>query len=78
MAPFYVYLYSIFLIYWTAYGLGYIISILFTPSIAQLAAVVIVICQNTLNGMTPRFPEIQNMAFPLNILPYCSFLFFGK
>jgi len=77
-APFYEYWYSLTLIYWVAFGLGYIVSLTFNSQIAQLAAVVIVIMHNTMNGISPTYPEVKKMAFPLNVSPFVNFLFYAQ
>jgi ABC-type multidrug transport system ATPase subunit len=77
-AAFIEYYYSALLIYWTAYGFGYFISVVLKPNLAQLAAVVMIVIMFALNGVTPKLPDYKKMSFPLNALPYTSFLFYGQ
>ncbi|KAG2393483.1 hypothetical protein C9374_007014 [Naegleria lovaniensis] len=73
-APVYEYYYVLLLVYWTSYGLGYFISIIIKPNIAQLTAVVIVFIFNTFSGATTPLPTLKEMYFPINYLPYLSYL----
>jgi hypothetical protein len=66
------------LVYWTSYGLGYLVSVVFKPHLSQLAAVVSVIVLFSQNGVTPTLPDYQKMVFPLNLAPYSSYLFFAQ
>ncbi|KAL0476500.1 hypothetical protein AKO1_010739 [Acrasis kona] len=75
-ASFWEYYYAFLLVYWACYGLGYCVSIVWKPHLAQLAAVVHVFLFNIFSGAVLPFPEIQKMIVPLNYLPYCSFLFY--
>ncbi|KAL0480512.1 ABCG28 [Acrasis kona] len=66
-----------FLVYWASYGLGYCISILYKPHIAQLAAVVHIFILNIISGAVMPWPAIQNLFVPLCYAPYISFLFYS-
>jgi len=73
-AAVYEYYYVLLLAYWTSYGLGYFISIIIQPNIAQLTAVVIVFIFNVFSGATTPLPSFKSMYFPINILPNLSYL----
>ncbi|KAL9655604.1 hypothetical protein ABK040_002268 [Willaertia magna] len=73
----YEYYYVLFLVYWASYGLGYFLSILVPPNISQLTAVVIVFIFNIFSGGTVPLPTIKSMFFPINILPYASYLLYS-
>jgi len=74
MASVLEYYYSLLLVYWTSYGLGYLISIVVQPNIAQLTAVVIVFIFNVFSGSTTPLPTLRDMYFPINIFPTLSYL----
>lgn len=69
--------YVLLLIYWTSYGLGYLVSVIINNVNAQLFAVVIVFILNIVSGSTSRLKEFQEMSPPFNILPYASYLTYG-
>jgi hypothetical protein len=65
-------------VYWASYGLGYLVSVVFSLHMAQLAAVVTVVIMFSQNGVTPKLPDFQKMAKPLCYLPYASYLFYSQ
>jgi len=71
-APTIEYFYTILLTYWSCYGLGYVISIVVAPHIAQLAAVVMIFILNIFSGISPRLPMFEEMKFPLRYAPFFS------
>jgi len=69
--------YVLFLIYWTSYGLGYLVSIVINNVNAQLFAVVFIFIMNVFSGSTTTRREFKDMSPPFNILPFTSYLSFG-
>ncbi|KAG2372729.1 hypothetical protein C9374_013181 [Naegleria lovaniensis] len=68
------YYYALLLVYWASYGLGYFISIIVKPNVAQLTSVVIVFIFNVFSGSTTPLPTLRDMYFPINIFPALSYL----
>ncbi|KAL9658612.1 hypothetical protein ABK040_006149 [Willaertia magna] len=58
----------------TTFPLGYIISIVMPPQLAQVTSVVIVFIFYIFSGVTPTLQEISEMVLPIPIMPYISYL----
>ena len=61
-----------FLVYWTAAGYGYLISIVVPPSMAQLFAVLSVLFNMMFSGALPRFEQLQKILG--GVLYYPTFI----
>lgn len=77
------------LIYWVAYGIGYILSVFLTMPSAQLAVCIVVLLSSICSGSkfvyitysslaNPRLPEFYEMPFPFPYLPALSYMRWGK
>ena len=62
----------------TTTGLGYLVSILAPPGLAQLAGVVGVLVLSMFGGARPTLPEIQKMFPLLHAMPYISYIRWGQ
>ncbi|KAL0480158.1 ABCG24 [Acrasis kona] len=66
------------LCHFTAYGFGYFISIAIRPSLAQIAAVVMILVFQLIAGARPTLPQMYKMPFPLPFIPYLSYIRYGQ
>jgi len=62
------------LIQFTAVSLGYLVSIVVHPGVAQLSGVVAVLVCMMFSGARPTLGELKAMPFPLPYMPYGSYL----
>ncbi|XP_065186637.1 uncharacterized protein LOC135817389 [Sycon ciliatum] len=63
------------LVYWTAAGYGYLISIIVPPSMAQLFAVLSVLFNMMFSGALPRFEQLQKILGGVLMYPtYISYI----
>ncbi|KAL0478274.1 hypothetical protein AKO1_008529 [Acrasis kona] len=70
----YEYYWIILLCYWCSYGLGYIVSIVVQPHVAQIAAVVFVFVIYVFSGSVILIPDIEKMFIPIRYVHYLSYL----
>ncbi len=73
-APLWEYYCILLLLYWSSFGLSYIVSIVANPNIAQLACVVVIFVFNIFSGQRPMLPEYTQMGFPMSYVPSFSYL----
>jgi hypothetical protein len=89
-AMFVEYYWLLFLVNWCSHGLGFIVSILVKPHVAQLAAVVVVFLFNIFSGCKSYncimcsntvavlfLPDIDKMIPPINYVPWVTYLMYG-
>ncbi|KAL9643147.1 hypothetical protein ABK040_001636 [Willaertia magna] len=74
----YNYYLVLLLVNFTSYGIGYLLSIIFPPSISKLAAVVIVVVNNLLAGSRPTIPQMNEMFFPMPYIYWLSYLRYAQ
>jgi hypothetical protein len=77
-APLMVYYQICVILQFTTTGLGYLISIVAPPGLAQLAGVVIVLVFSMFGGARPTLVEIQKMFPLLHAMPYLSYIRWGQ
>jgi len=67
--------YGLLLLVWlNGTSMGYLLSVIMKPSMAQIAVVILIFMLMLFSGIQPTLPEMESYAPPLNLLPYLSFL----
>ncbi len=62
------------LVQFTSTGIGYLVSIVVQPHVAQLTGVVVVLICVMFSGARPTLPQMKTMPFPMPYVPYSTHL----
>jgi len=73
-SPFITMFAIVLLIQFTSTGIGYLVSIVVAPTVAQLTAVVVVLICVMFSGARPTLPQMKTMPFPMPYVPYISYM----
>ncbi|KAL9658627.1 hypothetical protein ABK040_006163 [Willaertia magna] len=74
----YDYYYILLLMHFTAYGIGYFISIVTKHELSQIAGVVLILIFQLIAGAKPTLPQMKEMFFPMPYISYLSYIRYGQ